>query len=573
MASNAGTLLPRPGPTPLQVIEAGALPSEPASQRPVWKGMLLLGLAALAYAGFLTQGEHLFDNDYDWIASARIGWIEILGQVFNPISEDWGFENRPVQVLCFKALYALFGYTPVPYYAFKALLFSGVVCSIAFFCLRAELGPRVAFTAAGIFTLSSPVFSSLLWISDFELLAQLTILAAFGSFLAQERRNLYDNDRYRFYLYQAGIFLLLLLGHHTKGSAKLIPAILFGYLLLHRRHTLKRYLPLLGLMALAVVPFLSLDPVPPFAPFAQDQSQGWMWKPANLTTLAILLVGNAHPFAGTAGPGVAYSLLGVLCPVLLWAGLAATGLLVYRWREHQPLAPGARAAVVLTLVWLCGVVLSFSAFPRLPLGFMARYVTGALVPASILVALLLSRAAGLLPSAWKPAAAPLLALIVLAHGAVNFGHVRYVRESFGQIIVAYDRARSGLSKMVQNANVLLIDLPYSYARPLDDGNHYIKDLDRPFRLDLSRPLYALIQHDGNAEQIDYTLPVQKIRKGLRPLVNKTPGYRMNIRPVRAFHGLTDSIYDQWIYRSTRSFLAVLFHIALEPLDPQKGGEK
>ncbi len=450
-----------------------------------------------------------------------------------------------------------------------------MACSIALFCLRAELGPRVAFTAAGIFTLSSPVFSSLLWVSDFELLAQLTILAAFGCFLSQERQNLYHNDRYRFYLYQAGIFLLLLLGHHTKGSAKLIPAILFGYLLVHRRQFLKRYLPLLGLMVLAVVPFLSLadDPLPPFAPFAQDRSQGWMWKPANLTTLGILLVGNAHPFAGTAGPGVAYSLLGVLCPVLLWTGLTGTGLLVYRRRECQPLAPGARTAIVLALVWLCGVILSFSAFPRLPLGFMVRYVTGVLVPASILVALLLSRAADLLPSAWKPAAAPLLALIVLAHGAVNFGHVRYVRESFGQIIVAYDRARSGLSKKVQNANVLLVGLPYSYARPLGDGNRYIKDLDRPFQLDLSRPLYALVQHDGNAEQIDYTLPVQKIQKGLRPLANSTPGYRIDIRPVRAFHGLTDSIYDRWIYRSTQSFLAVLFHIALEPLDPQKGEEK
>ena len=536
-------------------------------------GMALLGLAAFIYLAQLTQGERLFDNDYDWIAAARVGWLEILGRIFAPIPESWGFQDRPVQVLCFKILYTTFSYSPAPYYALKALLLAGVACGIVLFCLRTGPGLRTGFAAAGVFVLSGPVFSSALWVSDFELLAQIFILAAFGLFLALEQQDFYSTNRLKFYLYQAGILIFSLLGHRTKGSAKLIPAVLLVYLVIYRRNALRRYLPLLALIALTIVPVFALlsDPVPPFAPFSEDRSQGWMWRPANLETLGMLLVGNAHLLTGVSGIEPAYSLLGVLCPVLFWAGLGGIGFILYRRRDLLPLASPERAATIFVATWLVVVMVSFSAFPRLPLGFMSRYVTGALVPTGILIALVFSKASAALPAGWKSRAIPAIALIVLAHGAVNFRYVRHARETLGQLMVAYDRARISISESIRNANVLMLDLPFSYNRPLDDGNHYIKRLGKTLNIDLSRPLYVLVQHDGNAEKIDHIRLFKKIQQALRVLPAKdVAGYRVGIRPVRAFHGLTDSLYDRWIYRSTNSALAVLYHIALDPIDPQKG---
>jgi len=535
--------------------------------------MALLGLAAFVYLGLLTQGERLFDNDYDWIAAAQVGWLEILGRIGMPIPESWGFQDRPVQVLCFKILHTTFGYSPAPYYAFKALLLAGVACGIALFCLRTGLGLRAGLAAAGIFALSGPVFSSALWVSDFELLAQIFILAAFGLFLALEQQDFYRTNRLKFYLYQAGILICSLLGHRTKGSAKLIPVILLVYLVTYRRNALKRYLPLLVLIALTIVPVFALlsDPVPPFAPFSEDRSQGWMWRPANLETLSMLLVGNARLLTGVSGVEPAYSLLGVLCPVLFWTTSGGIGFILYRRRKIRPLTPPERAAAIFVAIWLAVVMVSFSAFPRLPLGFMSRYVTGALAPAGILIALVFSRAAAALPAGWKSRAIPVIALIVLTHGAVNFRYVRDARETLGQLMIAYDRARISISESIRNANVLMLDLPFSYNRPLDDGNHYIKRLGRTLNIDLSRPLYVLVQHGGDAKKIDHLPLVRKIRQALRVLPAKdVAGYRVGIRPVRAFHGLTDTLYDRWIHRSMNSALAVLYHITLDPMDLQKG---
>tara|TARA_Y100000588_G_C13465812_1_gene590421 strand:+ start:119 stop:502 length:384 start_codon:yes stop_codon:yes gene_type:complete len=103
-------------------------------------------------------------------------------------------------------LYSLFEYTATPYYAFKALLFTGVLCRVLLFSLRAGLSASVAFTAAGIFGLAaSPAFSGALWVSDFDLLAQVFILGAFTCFIVIERGDLYEADRVKYFLYQGAM--------------------------------------------------------------------------------------------------------------------------------------------------------------------------------------------------------------------------------------------------------------------------------------------------------------------------------------------------------------------------------
>ena len=79
-----------------------------------------------------------------------------------------------------------------------------------------------------------------------------------------------------------------------------------------------------------------------------------------------------------------------------------------------------------------------------------------------------------------------------------------------------------------------------------------------------------MQYDGDIENVNYQPLVDKIVKNLRILPGSTPGYRVRIRSMRTFHALANSIYDKWIYRSSKSFLAVLFHIGLQPVDSNKG---
>ena len=539
----------------------------------MWAALLLLALSAFVYSSVFTEGLRLFDNDYDWIATAAgSSWTRILSEIFRPIPEGWGFQHRPVQVLCFKGLHGLFGTNPLPYYAFKGLLFAAAVAGIAAFCRIGGFSNQAAFTAATVFGLSSPAFASVLWVSDFELLAQLFTLCAFTLVLIARRSGYYDQDRLRSLLYQAALLLTVILAHKSKGSAKLIPAILFAYLLITNRQALKRHLLVLSLMVLTVVPVhrLLADPVPPFVPWAADQSQGWMWKPASWETLSILVFGNVHLIHGISEGGAAHSLLGALSPVLLWCGILAGGLLLSRRRVVCGISHRERATVPLVGIWFTATVVSFSAFPRLPAEFMARYVTVALVPASILLGVLFARSAMALPNRLRSAAVPVLAAVVIGHGLTGFDQARYTRDFIGQIIVAYDRAREDIARTVRNSDIFLLDFTYGYNRPIQDGNRYIPITGRPVRVNAARPLYVLVHHEGEGSRIDYTRPARRIASALEGLLEGTAGHRVGLQPVGDYHGLTDGLYDRWIYRSPRSSHAILYRIRLDPIDHQEG---
>ncbi len=538
-------------------------------QRKTLPLVLLLGFAAFIYMSALTQGERLFDNDYDWISQAQSDWSEILQDIFRPMPRDWGFQNRPLQVLCFKMIYTFFGYDPGPYYAFKCFLFALVTCGICVFCLGLGFGRAVGFTSAAIFALSSPVFSSTLWVSDFELLAQLFILSAFSCFLFLENHRCFEENRVKFYLLQGFTLLFAILGHAAKGSAKIVPFVVLGFLLVYNRRHVKRHLLLVILILLTIVPLVQLldDPIPPFAPFSEDQSNGWMWRPANLTTLHILIFGDVNILSGS--DDFAYSLLGAFSPVLLWSLVVAAAFLFYirRWPSAQ--STQIRRSIVFCSIWLAVVIVSLSAFPRLPYEFMSRYVTVVLVPASVLTAIILVHAVALTPERVRRYAGGLLLLVILGHSIINFGHVRHTREYLGQIMISYDRARTSISETIQNATVFLLDYTFSYNRPLGDGNLYVKNRGWPHEADLSRPLYVLAHHDGDIENIDYDPVVKKISKPLQLLSNNGSQVRIGIRPIRVFHSLTDGFYDRWIYGRSESIMSVLFHVVLEPHDPQK----
>ncbi len=487
--------------------------------------------------------------------------------------ERWGFQDRPVQILLFKALFSLSGHGPAAYYLFKAFLVALLAVALAFFARGAGLGARAGLLAGAVVAAASPTFASALWVSDFELLAQLLTVAFLGAFLAFDR---IDPSRLpawtaRFWAWQAGLFALALLAHRTKGSAKLLPGILLCYLLLFRRRALRRCLPLVAALGLSVVPVFHLleDPVPPFAPFSPDRSEGWKWKPANLETLWMLTLGNTDPLTGTAEMPVASSLGSVLCPVLLVGALAS--LLAVGPGALPDSSSDKGRALRLTALWAAAAVAAvaaFAAFPRLPAGFMARYVVVGLVPLSLLLGALFDRASRRLPFA---GAAVACAALILSFAAQNLPVIRFARESIGQTIVAYDRAREDISRSLERADVLLSGFTYGYHRQRRDTNRYFTGTYSPPPGGPERPFFVLVRADQDTAEISHLPAVRTIERSIEVPEGPAAGYRVGIRPVRTYHGLTRSYYDRHLYGSGRSILGLLYEVRFEPVSAANRG--
>ena len=282
----------------------------------------------------------------------------------------------------------------------------------------------------------------------------------------------------------------------------------------------------------------------------------------------MLLFGNAHLLTGTIQGKTPHGLLATLCPILFWAALAAAGWLFYKRRNLRPLPRSTRDLTAFTVIWLGAVLASFSAFPRLPDEFMARYVTGALIPTGILVALLFNRAIGTLH---KPMwTVPLVSLLVLAHGTVNFQHIRSVRDSLGQIMVAYGHARESISHTLRNSDIFILDFTYAYRRDLNDGNRYIKYTNASFSPDLTRPLYVLASIQGNPNRPNFAEIAQRISTHFPNLPRNHVGKQIGLRPVTVSSGLTDGIYNHWIYQNPQTISAVLFQVIFDPAALQEG---
>ena len=510
----------------------------------------LLWLGAFVYAAIVVAELHLFDNDYDWINQAQdTGWIQIVAEILRPVPEQWGFQDRPIQVLCFKLLHGLFGYSAAGFYTFKAMLFATVSLGLAQIATCFGLGRNVGLLAGAIFALASPGHASALWVSDFEMLAEILIIAALGVFW--RIANTIPRSKRNELLHQALFVLLAVIAHRTKGSAKLIPAIVVIYLFLYKREQIRRFAPSLALISLTIVPVIHLltDPLPPFAPFATDQSQGWMWKPANLETMSLLVAGNLHLLRGTAGPNIAYSLLSVVTPALLWPALFALAYLAVRKRKFF-LDP----VLGFVVIWLSVSIIAYASFPQLPEGFMARYVVVALVPASILIAWSIHAAAGRLTRrVWVTAMTALLAF----HAVHNFDSTKGLRNTLGQVIVAHDRAREHITRNIVGSDVLIVGFDYGYNRRIVDSNRYHRKL-RVMVDNQTRPLHALVRTDQDLTRLDHRAPIQDLKQALQ--MPNAPGLKVQVRPIKVFSGLTESFYDKRFYRNNRAFAGILYEI-------------
>ena len=514
------------------------------------------------YLLFYVQGFRFFDNDYDWINQARAtSWLAGCYDLLRPIPEDWGFQFRPGQVFVTKTLLAVFGEHAPVFYIFKCLSAGAVATGIAGFLRLAGEHWKTAVVAAAIFGLSTATLASAMWVSDFELVAQILTLAAMGAFWFAHERDRGHTAWPHTVLRHALVALLLILAHRTKGSAKILPIVLMAYLAIWRRDQFWKWLPAMGCVGLTIVPLLTLleNPIPPFAPFSEDLSQGWMWKPANLGTLGILLIGNAHLLYGTQDGLVAYSLLANLFPWLLWPAILAIAVWI-RSNDRR-----IRPLTGFLGIWLFAALVAYSAYPRLPHGFMARYVVVALVPASILVALAISRLADHVRPTRRKTAALVVGLVLLGHGVAQSESNRYQRETLGQAIVAYDRARTAIASEIRDADVVILGFEYGYNRERVDTNRYHDGPYKTANVLQAKPLYILVRSEQDVDRPRYDDGIREIQSDVAFEKPAEGQLKVGIRPVAMYDGLTNSIYDRLFYRSRLSFVGLLYQVTYEPM--------
>lgn len=433
----------------------------------------LAGLLALAWFGFWLWGQRFYDDDYTrWLNPGRqLGWGELTWQLLRPFPPDWGFLDRPGVMASFKLSDSLFGPVAWPLFAARAVLAAALVGLL--FAAARELASRAgaeprratvgAALAALLFATSEPVFASLAWASDSDLVAQLAVALALLIWLAalerQERRW--------------PLLLLLLavafLGHKTKGTAKIVPLVLIGHLAWTARDRVRALAPVLAVLLVVLVPWgrLFADPLPFLVDFGGDGSREWFyWRSANAESFTSLVVGGglrAWPFG--AREGLVSGLLEVLSPY----GLTAIALaLVVGLRRL--LGGSAGGPTRLLLVWLALGLLLFSGYPHIPDHLLSRYLAGFLVPLSCLAGAAVGVGLGRSGATRGLAIAAGVALLLQA--AAGFGDTSARKRSWACQVTVTDLARQQLEEGLRGATIGLLDLPDTGYVATGSGNRY-----------------------------------------------------------------------------------------------------
>lgn len=170
-----------------------------------------------------------------------------MKQLANPWAPAWyvhGAEclltTRVFQTILFKSLFQLFGYNPNAFQALKALGFAG--CGVGIYAMTLFLSGRreTAIGASAFFFLLPPVYRSVSWIADLEILGQMFLLISLCSFL-----NIYHSKKP---CSVTTLSLLLImaasawLAMKLKETTRIIPVLSFGFLFLHQNRNLLKWL-------------------------------------------------------------------------------------------------------------------------------------------------------------------------------------------------------------------------------------------------------------------------------------------------------------------------------------------
>ncbi len=140
---------------------------------------------SILYAHFLSWGLPLWDDDFGWwlnpIADKSI-WDLIL-EILSPLSaqsQNWAFNERPLQRLIYKISYLVSERESWSYFFIKSLFFAGMACFFYLWCerLQGARGRSYLSLITTLFFLFTPgVAASFVLLQDFAPVAEFFVLA------------------------------------------------------------------------------------------------------------------------------------------------------------------------------------------------------------------------------------------------------------------------------------------------------------------------------------------------------------------------------------------------------------
>ncbi|SVD77504.1 uncharacterized protein METZ01_LOCUS430358, partial [marine metagenome] len=160
-------------------------------------------------------------------------------------------------------------------------------------------------------------------------------------------------------------------------------------------------------------------------------------------------------------------------------------------------------------------------------------------------------------------AIPVMVCLLTLHAGHNFDSTRHLRNTLGQVIVAYDLGREYVTAQISDSDVLVIGFDYGYHRRTDDTNRYYRETLKIESTDRPGSFHVLIRTDQNMDSIEHQSTTEQIQKSVRfPKTDRL--IKVGIRPLQTFPGLTDTFYDKHIYRNRQAFAGILYKVSYGP---------
>jgi len=425
---------------------------------------LFIFFFGLLYAAFFCQALPLWDDDFtSWLSKIQdSSSLSLLLEWLSPLStqsENWGFNDRPLEKIFFKLCFAISGYDSWSYFLIKDFAYAALGVMIYLWGLRvAESGPRAkwAALAASLFFLTAPgPMASQVLLSDFAPIADFLFLLLAYLFW-NEMELLFNEPR----SIRRSSWLLLCvatyLSYKAKADLKLIPLILaiyLGFVRLPRRFW--QLWILIFVLTLSAIPWGKglLTKLPPFIPGSSGSAIDWMWHPASFHRMMdfVWRVGTYKNFTTNLfQPGL--SLGAVMGPFLL-VGLSCHWLL--REENVSGVSQMKRRARIFVLIWMSVVLVAVSSLAPLSYFFSIRYGILTLIPMCILLAWSFC---GQYEKYYKIEFCLKSCAILLLILQISVNVIRSVnfRRGMGSVIVAVDQVYGFVNDRYPNDNLILL---------------------------------------------------------------------------------------------------------------------
>ena len=260
--------------------------------------LLIVFLLSSAYISFFSEGIPFVWEDVDQINLCILAdYKKILLAYISPLpnfywekslTRDPSLADRPVQVFIGKFFNEIFGYNPYPYHFLKGLAFCILLMLISFFIFRYFNSLCLAGIICLFILLANPIYQSLLWSLEMEVVSQFFMFAVYLMFF-----KIYYSDikKEKLIIFQIAIFVLFLTSFKAKPSSSVIPPALTAFILLTDYKKIRKYWLLLSAMFfIALMPKVMSPSFYYHQPFKAHQIIGFLNQVKVVIGLPLILV-------------------------------------------------------------------------------------------------------------------------------------------------------------------------------------------------------------------------------------------------------------------------------------------